>query len=149
MLFKIIVLAQHGDQNLMFSLYCEKCCFKCVLEKRPKTIRGVAKINKARFGQHICGHRRTSFCNTSRVILRFFMLSQMSLFSLCYGRITILLPMRVPASFLRRAKKPRYITKMLFWLQPGACHYLPCPLNSSHKHVFNATFSFSLRWCFF
>ena len=66
-----------------------------------------------------------------------------------YSETTDLLPMRVPATLFKRVKRQRYIVKMLFWLRPGACHYLQCPLNSSHKHVFKATFSLFFWSCFF
>ena len=111
-----------------------------LLQKHQCHSRGVAKINRLHLALHLREHRRNNFFNTSRVILRFFMLPSMLFFPASCTKTTILLPMRVPATLFRRSK--------LFWLQPGACLYSRYPLNPSHKHVFVAAFWFLSRSSF-
>ena len=130
-----------GIKIRCFSSNHEILIFSCVLENTQKTIRGVAKFTKSRFARPSCEQLRICFCNTSRVILRFFVLSPMPFFSACYSKTAILLLTRVPAPFSKPTHKQRYIMKMLLWLQPGACFNLQCALNSSQKH-FVADFSF-------
>ena len=110
--------------------------------------RGVARINRLHLAPHLCDRRRMCFYNTSRVILLVFMLSRMFRFTPLFSNITNLLPMRVPAPLFRRVQNQRCIMKMCFWLQPGACLYLRCPLNPSRKHVFVAAFCVCSGRCF-
>ena len=143
--FENTTLAQHGDQNRVFFFMSQKCWFCVLLQKHQYYCRGVAKIKRLPLAPHRCEGLQIRIFNTSAVILWFFVMPRKLFFLTFCSETTILLPMRVAATLFRRVKKQRCIVKMLFWLQPGACHYLQCPLNPSQKHVFSATFSVSLR----
>ena len=117
--------------------------------KTQKNIRRVAKINGLHLEAHLCEQARICFFNTSRGILRFSMLSQIAAFLTSHSKTKNMLLAAAGATYFQWVKLLWHFTEICFPLQPGACHFSRCALNSSQKHVFGDAFLCFSHYVFF